>query len=187
MQHSQSVSNTLPKPKVRSGRRWLWITLLVLATAGVYLLAGSGITSHDRIDWRHSYNAAEAESSDTGRSMLVLFTADWCGPCKQMKAWVFSDPNIAEAIESRFIPVKVDLTREGLPDQYLADRYQVRAIPTLLTLMPDGEPISFASGYLNKTELIDWLDTADARYAAILKARNDESQSAFVEPAPGVE
>ncbi|GAB4194592.1 MAG: hypothetical protein Kow00105_08820 [Phycisphaeraceae bacterium] len=187
MQHSQSVSNTHPKPKARPGRRWLWISLLVFATAGVYLLAGSGITTHDRIGWRLSYHAAETESGETGKSMLVLFTADWCGPCNQMKAWVFSDQNIAEAIESRFIPVKVDLTREGLPDQYLADRYQVRAIPTLLTLMPDGEPISIASGYLNKTELMDWLDTADARYAAILKARHDESQSAFVEPDPGVE
>ncbi|MEZ6193368.1 MAG: thioredoxin family protein [Phycisphaerales bacterium] len=177
-----------PEPEVSTPRRarkrlpWRFITLLVVL-AGVIAAAGQlrSFGGHDRVAWRYSYNQAVVESTETGKPILVLFTADWCAPCKQMKAWVFSDKSVAEIIEAGFIPVRVDLSRQGLPDQHLADRFGVQAIPTILTLTTSGTPISMSAGYLNKAELLSWLENANERYAMIKAIEAEKIETAYVE------
>jgi thiol:disulfide interchange protein len=168
----------------RRGRsRWPWrfILLLLVLAGGIAIASQARKSGGDRVAWRYSYNQAVIESNETGKPLLVLFTADWCGPCKQMKAWVFSDTGIAEAIEDNFVPVRVDLSHEGLPDQHLADRYGVQAIPTILTLTSAGRPISMSAGYLSKDQLLAWLENANERYAAILKEDAQAAKTAYVE------
>lgn len=161
---------------------WRFITLLVVLM-GLIAVFGQirNRGGNDRVAWRYSYNQAVVESNETGKPIMVLFTADWCGPCKQMKAWVFSDKSVAEFIEAGFIPVRIDLSEEGLPDQHLADRYGVQAIPTILTVTAGGRPISMSAGYLNKAELLSWLENANERYAAIKRLEAESSQAAYVE------
>lgn len=177
-----------PDPEPSTPRRaksrppWRFIALLVVL-AGLIAVASQvrQNVGSDRVAWRYSYNQAVAESKQTGKPILVLFTADWCGPCKQMKAYVLSDKLVAEVIEAGFTPVRVDLSSEGLPDQDLADRYGVQAIPTVLTLTTGGTPISMSAGYLNKAELLSWLENANERYAAIKARETETSQTAYVE------
>lgn len=173
--------DSTPKP-ARKRLPWRFIALLVVL-AGVIAVVSQIRKNggHDRIAWRYSYNQAVVESTETGKPILVYFTADWCGPCKQMKAWVFSDKNVAEIIETGFIPVRVDLSSEGLPDQHLADRYDVQAIPTILTLTAAGTPISMSAGYRNKAELLSWLENANERYAAIKVLEAESAKTAYVE------
>lgn len=177
-----------PEPQGSTPRRersrlpWRFITLLVVL-AGVIAVAGQihNQGGSDRVAWRYSYNQGVVESNETGKPILVFFTADWCAPCQQMKAWVFSDKGVADIIEAGFIPVRVDLSSEGLPDQHLADRYGVQAIPTILTLSTAGTPISLSAGYLNKAELLSWLGNAKERYAAIVAREAESSKTAQVE------
>lgn len=177
-----------PQPAEASSRdtrsRWPWrfILLIVALATGIVIVGqarrGGG---HDQVAWRNSYNQATVEANKTAKPLLVVFSADWCPPCKQMKAWVYSDPTVADSIEAGFVPIRVDLTREGLPDQHLADRYHVKAIPTFLTLTAAGEPISRSSGYMNKAELLDWLATATQQYVKLQAEDTSQSATAFVE------
>ena len=158
------------------------LIVLLVVLVGVIIVIGQ-VRKHggsDRVAWRYSYNQAVAESTETGKPILVYFTSDWCGPCKQMKAWVFSDKGVADMIEYGFIPVRVDLSSEGLPDQHLADRYGVQAIPTIITLTTDGRAISTSAGYLNKSELLSWLENANERYAAMKALAAETSKTAYV-------
>jgi len=165
-------------------RRWPWrFTLLVAALAtgiAIFSQARSG-GGRDRVAWRYSYNQAVIEANGSAKPLLVAFSADWCPPCQQMKAWVFSDKKIADAIEADFVPVKVDLSSEGLPDQRLADKYGIQAIPTFLTLTADGKPISISTGYLSKDELTNWLENANERYAELKTQDANAMATASVE------
>jgi thiol:disulfide interchange protein len=178
---------TMPaKQTPKKHRPWRLILIVTALFIGVFFTqqALQG-WSKDQVNWRYSFNQASAESNETNKPLLVVFTADWCPPCKQMKAWVYSNKNVADAIEAGFIPVKVDLTTEGLPDQNVAERYEVQSIPTMLTLTPAGTPIGRSVGYLNKEDFLNWLDTSSMRYATLKEDMQAQGHSiAEVETTP---
>ena len=173
-------------PSPGTPKQWPWRFVLIITA----LAAGIAYVSHarsnggdDKIKWRYSYNQAVIEAEQSAKPLLVYFTADWCGPCKQMKSWVFSDNDVAQSIEAEFVPVKIDLSEEGLPDQHIADMYNVSGIPTLLTLTTNGRPISMSTGSLTKDQLMAWLDNANERYAELVVQESDDSATVFVEDA----
>lgn len=176
--HSQNAAHKTPGTK--SSWPWRFIMLVTVLAAGIAYASYTRNSGSDKIAWRYSFNQANIEAEHNGKPLLVFFTADWCGPCKQMKTWVLSDKLIANAIEEAFVPVKVDLSEEGLPDQHLADRYNVTGIPTMLTLTPNGRVISISSGSLTKDQLMAWLDTATERYAELALELAKESATAYV-------
>ncbi len=178
--HTQPAASNSPN----THRRWPWRFVLIiaaLATGIAFVSQARSSGGHDQVKWRYSYNQASIEADENAKPLFVMFTADWCPPCKQMKAWVFSDSSIADSIEAGFVPVKIDLTSEGLPDQRIADRYGVQSIPTLMTLTADGKPISISTGYLSKDELLTWLDNATERYAELKSHAANDSATAYVE------
>lgn len=80
----------------------------------------------------------------SNRPLLLDFTADWCQPCHELDAQVFSDPRIAQQINERFIPVRiVDRQREeGRNTPLVAElerRFNVRAFPTVIVADARGE------------------------------------------------
>jgi thiol:disulfide interchange protein len=160
-------ANTTPKA---TQKQWPWRFILIITVLATGVALASYIRNNagtNKIAWRYSFNQANTEAKKNGKPLLVYFTADWCGPCKQMKTWVFSDDHVAQSIEAAFVPVKIDLTTEGLPDQHLADRYNVTGIPTFLTLTHAGKQISMSSGAFTKDQLLAWLDNANQRYAEL--------------------
>ena len=70
--------------------------------------------------------------------MLIDFTAEWCGACKELSRITFADPAVmAEA--GRFVAVQVDATNEedDAVDK-VKDRYRVVGLPTVVLLGSDG-------------------------------------------------
>ncbi len=77
--------------------------------------------------------------------VIVDFYADWCGPCK-MQSRVLD-----ELTDYNIVRVNVDENED------LAKKYGVMSIPTLIKFK-NGEEIDKNIGFLNKDNLIEWIN-----------------------------
>src|SRR6185503_2959598 len=111
---------------------------IVASVAGLLLLVGWLEAPRGKLSWEGSEEAARARAGVERRPMLVDFTAEWCGACKELSRITFSDVGVmAEA--ARFIAVKVDATNEDddAVDK-VKNRYGVVGLPTVVLLGSDG-------------------------------------------------
>jgi len=144
-------------------RRWRVPVLLTLlfATAAVWMTRGGGPVPESRIAWGHDWDAAVAEAGETGRPILVLATADWCPPCRDLKRGPLQRDAVVAAIAAGFIPVKADVTDDNAPGYGLAQRFDVKYLPTMLIVDAAGQRLLQTSGYVGDDDLLRFL--ADGR------------------------
>lgn len=90
----------------------------------------------------------ETEVMQSGKTVLLDFYADWCGPCKMLS------PILTEvAAERPDITVgKINVDQ----DMELAVKFGVASIP-LLVVMENGELVSKSLGYCPKEEVLELL------------------------------
>ncbi len=84
-----------------------------------------------------------------GLPVLVEFTAEWCGPCRQL-APVLSAVAEEEAGRLRIVQLDVDRNPE------VTVRYGVLSMPTLMVFR-DGEPVKSMVGARPKRRLLQEL------------------------------
>ncbi|WP_406116419.1 thioredoxin [Streptomyces sp. NBC_01014] len=84
-----------------------------------------------------------------GLPVLVEFTAEWCGPCRQL-APVLSAVAEQEAGRLRIVQLDVDRNPE------VTVRYGVLSMPTLMVFR-DGEPVKSMVGARPKRRLLQEL------------------------------
>ena len=145
-----------------AGRVFGWVVIITVITAAWWALGSVGYmdVSADLVRWRTDVRQAVQEAEAAGKPMALYFGADWCPPCRAMRAKVFSQPRVAEAIERDFTPVQLDLTDRSATDTpavHLARQFTAEVIPTLLLVQPNGQVIARRSGYIPADELLDWL------------------------------
>lgn len=86
----------------------------------------------------------------SGKTVLVDFYADWCGPCKMMQP-ILRDLN--NMVDDNVRIIKVDVDRNPMA----ASAYQVRGVPTLI-IFKDGQVKWRQSGVRSAAELKQVLD-----------------------------
>jgi thioredoxin-related protein len=79
--------------------------------------------------------------------------ATWCGPCKMMDRNTFSDEDVSRLYNARFVNVKMDMEKGEGPA--LAERYGVRAYPTLLFIDGNGDVVHRAVGYHDADQFVE--------------------------------
>ncbi|MGW4229099.1 thioredoxin [Streptomyces sp. NBC_01102] len=92
----------------------------------------------------------DAEVLGAGLPVLVEFTADWCGPCRQL-APVLSAVAAEEADRIKVVQIDVD------HNPGIAGRYAVLSMPTLMVFR-DGEPVKSMVGARPKRRLLQDLE-----------------------------
>lgn len=81
---------------------------------------------------------AVEKSKRQGRDLLVVFTAEWCGPCRRLK----HDLARNESLRRDLLVCVVDLDKQ----RSLSDLHGVQGIPDL-RLFRQGEQVKHATGY----------------------------------------
>ena len=89
------------------------------------------------------------EIIQSGSTVLVDFSADWCGPC-QMLAPILKEVKAEVGDAVKIIKIDVD------KNQALAGQYKVMGVPTLI-LFRNGNQVWRQSGLLQKDQLIEVL------------------------------
>lgn len=121
---------------------------------GMFYKATGARTPASAVAWRTGLDAALAESAQTGKPVLVDFTASWCPPCRVMKHEVWPDAAVASAANNGYVPLLVDV--DDRQNAGVAQRYGVRGIPTVLVLDARGKVLRSGS-FMSKDDMLDFL------------------------------
>jgi thioredoxin:protein disulfide reductase len=121
-----------------------WVRLrkgvgILAAVCGSFLLVAWAEAPHGQLHWENSELAAAQRAKTEAKPLLVDFTAEWCGACKELARHTFADPTVMREA-SRFVAVRVDATSDEDPavDQ-IKDKYHVVGLPTVIMLGADGQ------------------------------------------------
>ena len=89
------------------------------------------------------------EVVNSGKTVLLDFYADWCGPCRMVS------PIVHEIADERkdIIVGKVNVDEQ----EELAQKFKVFSIPTLVVIS-DGQVVEQAVGYRQKEQILSMLE-----------------------------
>lgn len=91
----------------------------------------------------------DQEVIKSNKTVVVDFTAGWCGPC-QMFAPVFE--KVAEKIDgTEFKKVDVDSQSEA------AQENGVMSVPTII-IFKQGKKVAERNGFMNEAEFMKWVE-----------------------------
>jgi thiol:disulfide interchange protein DsbD len=114
---------------------------IVLCTGGAFLLLAGILTPSGSLSWERSEEVATAKARSEKRPLLIDFTAEWCGACKELALHTFSDPRVQRrALTANFVAVQVDATSLEDPQvDAVKDKYKVVGLPTVVILDSNGQ------------------------------------------------
>ena len=111
---------------------------VALVTIGVFGSINYILTPKIELAWLADERAALADARQTGRPVLVDFSANWCNPCKELEVQVFSRREVAEVM-NRFTLLRVDVTRQTDTTDDLQNRYNAGTLPSVRIVSPEGK------------------------------------------------
>jgi thioredoxin 1 len=101
-------------------------------------------------NWAKAIEQAKKEK----KMIFVDAYTTWCGPCRMLKQNTFPDKAAGDFFNKHFINIALDMEKgDGLA---FAEKYQIRAYPTLLIMDADLKSTSIAEGYMNPAQLIEF-------------------------------
>jgi hypothetical protein len=161
--------------------RVVLIVAVALASAG-FVLADE--TGKSLVQWQPWTDDIFTRATAQKKPVLLDLQAIWCHWCHVMDAKTYSDPKVAEFINTRFIPVQVD--QDSRPD--LSNRYENYGWPATVFFQPGGKEIEIRSGFIKPDEMISLLQSIakhpnKVRMPSALTVPNKYSIASALDPA----
>ena len=120
-------------------------------------------------DWNLALQRAEKEN----KLIFVDCYTTWCGPCKMLAKTVFTDPDVANVFNEKFVCAKLDMEKEvGLE---FKKHYGVSAYPTMFFINKKGEMVHTLVGGVKGEVLLAQAEKAlNATGMGAMNARYEE-------------
>ena len=143
--------------------------------------------------WLTDMDAAKKEAAEQKKDLMIEFTgSDWCPPCMQLHANVFSKPDFQKEAQKNFVLLELDYPRSKeqsaevkAANQKLAEQYGVTGFPTVVFADASGKPFGGFVGGRPREDVMkamqDALKNKEALQAAeanVAKASTDEAKVA---------
>lgn len=106
----------------------------------------------DGVQWR-TWDAGLNEALQKGKLVMIDAVREGCDYCDNMEAAVFKDPVTAARIEHCVVPVKVNLSREGMPNGL-----HVPMTPSFYFLDGGDRLVKMVPGSWNREDFGSFLD-----------------------------
>lgn len=106
----------------------------LLAAALLLFALAPSIRAEEAIQWAPNLPAAVNMASRQNQLVLIHFWAPNCPPCRALEQNVFTRPDVAQAIQRDFVPVKINAA--AMPDT--AKKYGVDRWPMDVIITPAG-------------------------------------------------
>jgi len=101
-----------------------------------------------------NWEKAIAEAKKQKKMIFIDAYTSWCGPCRMLKTNTFTDKAAGDYFNKYFINIALDMEKgDGIA---FAEKYQIRAYPTLLIMDADQKFVSVSEGYINPGQLIEF-------------------------------
>jgi len=117
-------------------------------------------------------NDKEFESTIKEKKSIVMFSATWCGACKQMKPKYLETSKSFEG-KVKFISVDTDEQKE------LSVKYGIRSIPTII-LFENGKEVKRNVGSLDKVEIEMFIEPEETIKKEHKKCMSGKSSSCIM-------
>lgn len=145
---------------------------MALFTLGLLVsgILGAGSSARAQIEWLTLEQALEKAKKEPRPILMDVYT-DWCGWCKRMDVYTFTNPKICDYIEKKFYAVKFNAEMQK-PVTYLGKEYKPQegkgrgahslvlaltngklSYPTIVYLDARGGLITVAPGYYAPRDL----------------------------------
>lgn len=132
--------------------------LLTLLTPGAWAVPTIATTTAGKPTFHAGPEAARAAAAADQSVVLLVFSAKWCGICRQLKAEVLASREFVEKGGAvRVVEVDVD------DDEKQARLLKVVSVPTLVLVTADDKIIARHTGGLDVETLLAWIEAGRRR------------------------
>ena len=114
-------------------------------------------------------NALEKAKSQNKLVFLDIY-ATWCGPCKMLKQYTFTDTSVGNFFNRNFVNVSVD-GEKGVGPQ-LAQQFSIEGYPSLIITDAEGKPVLVTAGYMPAIDLLKFANEALRRSKLQVRGTN---------------
>ncbi|MGB0429631.1 MAG: thioredoxin family protein [Bacteroidia bacterium] len=108
-----------------------------------------------------TYKEALALAKKEKKPIFIDIYTVWCGPCKMMSNYVFTQKEVGDYYNENFINFKIDAERGEGPA--VARKFRIRAYPTLLFIDGNGQVLKKAEGARGGNDFIKMGETVIAK------------------------
>lgn len=143
------------------------VLFLFLLFSSIFNAIGNGINTIDFIEvednktWKSVFKRAKEE----GKIVFVDVYTDWCGYCHKLDKEVYTDQNVVDYFNAKFINVKFDAETDfGRQKAY---QYAIDGYPTLLFLTTEEKVFEEIGGFVPSTTLLAYAEQVQEGWALL--------------------
>lgn len=123
--------------------------------SGIDLQPSKAFENSQNIFSKIGFDDALDVSKQQNKKILLYFTAGWCGPCKWMEKYIFSDQKVIDTVNQNYIAIKFDV--DSFEGEKLRRMYNGQGVPDFFILNSKGAILKRHQGVAKRSEFLDFM------------------------------